>query len=310
MLGMNERLFRQARGARILVYHGICKTDHTRFNSIFLQLQQFKAHLDFFQQYFHVVSLDEYYREQFSTEKFNICITFDDGFANNYKYVLPLMNSYRMPMAFFVTGIRQAGYDMLWNDCLCLAHKYGPGTLELMGDHFDRDQRGWYIHSSGKLLRDVLRDQNFNSKERLFHLVKPTIPEFILHKEEEYWLQMTEEEIRQLSSSPYATIGSHGYYHNDLAAIDASDAHDELVRSKQFLQEVTGKEITAVAFPYGSYSKEVVEAAKAAGYNQLLAADFLSAADANDPALRERFTVNPYISLNNQMMAIITGKYE
>src|SRR5476651_950041 len=97
LLGLDESFYRNARGSRILIYHGICKHDHTRFNPIFLKLKTFEQHLQFYQQYFNVISLDDYYKERFSRDKFNICITFDDGYANNHKYVLSLLKKYGLP---------------------------------------------------------------------------------------------------------------------------------------------------------------------------------------------------------------------
>src|SRR5436305_7864390 len=77
--GMNEQLFKCSRGARIVIYHGICRNDHTRFNSIFLTQKTFEAHLQFYKKNFHVISLNDYYNQQFDNQRFNICITFDDG---------------------------------------------------------------------------------------------------------------------------------------------------------------------------------------------------------------------------------------
>src|SRR3954471_424235 len=80
MAGLNNQMFQHAPGARIIIYHGICRTDHTRFNSIFLTLKTFEQHLQFYKKYFHIISLDDYYQLRVSKERFNICITFDDGF--------------------------------------------------------------------------------------------------------------------------------------------------------------------------------------------------------------------------------------
>src|SRR5215471_3059597 len=103
IMNLNENFFRQARGSRILTYHGICPEDHTKFNGIFLLKDTFEEHILFFQKYFHIVSLDDYYKENFDENKFNVCITFDDGYYNNIKYVLPLMEQYKVPVTFFIT---------------------------------------------------------------------------------------------------------------------------------------------------------------------------------------------------------------
>ncbi len=253
-------------------------------------------------------SPDDFYRQQFSDKKFNICLTFDDGFANNYKYVLPLLEQYQVPATFFVTGIRDAGYDILWNDVLSIAYKYGPAKLTLGNEEFIKGSDKKYISSStGKRLVDILRSTGFEEKTTMIEL----LGSFKSEASNDYWLQMTQEEIKALSASKWATIGSHSYYHNDLAKISIGSVRDDLARSKQFLENITGKEVKALAFPYGSYTREVVAEAKNAGYSQLLAIEFLFfAGDTGDATLRERLTINPFISNVNQMHANITGNYK
>jgi len=305
-LGFNRSFLQNARGAKILVYHGICLQDHLRFNTLFVKLKTFEAHLRLYKKYFNLVSIDDFYQQRFSDKQFNICLSFDDGFANNYKYVLPLLEQYQVPATFFVTGIREAGYDILWNDLLGIAQKYGPEKFTFMADRFVKGKDGRYRSSStGKKIADTLRQTGFEDKSKMIRLLnswKYTV-------QEDYWLQMTIEEIRSLSQSKWATIGSHSYFHNDLAKINSTALREDLGGSRSFLENVTGKEIKALAFPYGSYSTHVVDEAKRAGYSQLLATDFLFPGDAEDPALRERLTINPFISNINQVYANITGKY-
>ena len=81
---------------------------------------------------------------------------------------------------------------------------------------------------------------------------------------------MTVEQIKELSRSKWVTIGSHGYYHNDLSQIGMDLVRDELARSKRFLENITDKEVYALAFPYGAYSPDTVQVAKDVGYTQLL----------------------------------------
>ncbi|HEY9196957.1 MAG TPA: polysaccharide deacetylase family protein, partial [Mucilaginibacter sp.] len=147
-LGLYEHFLKNARGSRMLIYHGICLDDHTRFNPIFLTQRIFEAHLILYKKYCNVVSIDDYYQHKFSSDKFNICITFDDGFANNYKYVLPLLEKYRLPATFFVTGIRDAGYDILWNDFLGIVGKYGPVSISYKGEKYNKGRFYKYISTA------------------------------------------------------------------------------------------------------------------------------------------------------------------
>lgn len=306
LIGSSRSFLSKARGARILLYHGLCKGDPFRYNTLFINHKTFESQLRLYKKYFNLVSLDDLYARRFSNDRFNICLSFDDGFSNNYRYVLPLLEQYQVPAVFFITAIRNEGYDVLWNDVLGIAHKYGPDKIGFNDELFVkwRDSR-YQSAQSGKKLAEILRGYGFQKKAAVLNLLN----RFRLQADKDYWMQMTTEEIKLLSSSRWATIGSHGYYHNDLAMIDAGALKEELVRSKQFLEHVTGKEIKALAFPYGSYSATVINEATAAGYTQLLTTAFQSPEDAANPLLKERLTINPFISNINQLHANIAGHY-
>jgi peptidoglycan/xylan/chitin deacetylase (PgdA/CDA1 family) len=310
-LGADTNFYKQASGNRILIYHGICQTDHTRFNPIFLNLKTFEQHLKYYKKYFKVLSLDDYYNERFCRDKFNICLTFDDGFANNYKYVLPLLQQYQIPATFFITAICKAGYDILWNDFLGIVSKYGPSTINYKGDEYGKDKfNKYYSLTNGTRLVDTLRSAGFTAKAEMMEILYPLMPFKNNPRDIDYWLQMTESEIQTLAASPYVTIGGHGYYHNDLSLIDLSESVKELQQSKTYLENLIQKQVNSLAFPYGSYTRPLAEAAKSIGYDQLLAMDLLFSDDHQDITMRERFTVNPFISPNNQMYATINRRYE
>ena len=306
-LGLNQSYLANVKGARILVYHGICIDDPLRFNTLFVKLKTFEKQLSLYKKYFNIISLNDFYEQKFDKDRFNICLTFDDGFANNYKYVLPLLERYEVPATFFITGVRDAGYDILWNDVLCIAYQYGPVKFRFRNEDFIKGRDKKYISSAtGQRLVDILRKSGIEDKIEMMKL----LDQFKKKAVEDYWLQMTQEEIRMLSASKWVTIGSHDYFHNDVANVPVNFVAQDFARSKQILENITGKEIRALAFPYGSYTREVVKAAKNTGFKQLLATDFLFQEDKNDTALRERFIINPFISDINQLYANIKGNYQ
>ena len=217
-----------------------------------------------------------------------------------------------MPATFFITAIRHAGHDILWNDFMGILGKYGPNKLEYKGEWYHKGKfNKYFAQKSGANLTELLRAGDFDVKaeamERLYKFApyRDSKPD-----DQDYWQQMTAEQIQDLALSPLVTIGAHGYYHNDLARIGTTKAADEMVRSKQYLETITGQPVNSFAFPYGSYTRDVVKAAKNAGYNRLLAMDFHFDEDNSDMTMRERFTVNPFISPINQLHATITRKYE
>ena len=311
VLGIYKGFYQSARGSRILLYHGVCKYDHLKFNTLFITQKTFESHLKFYKKHFNIVSLDDYYQQKFSNDKFNICLTFDDGFANNYKYVLPLLEQYKVPATFFITAIQAAGYDILWNDFLGIISKYGPAKIGLENESYIKDRHKKYISTiTGIKLADKLRLCGFNEKAKMMKELYSLCPFKKNKYDEDYWQQMTAEQIKELATSTFVTIGAHGYYHNDLAQINIRDAAEELTLTRLYLENIVEKKVTSFAFPYGSYNDAVIKASKNAGYAQLLATEFYNDGDKLHSEMRERLTVNPFISVDNQMHAIVTGSYD
>lgn len=75
---------------------------------------------------------------------------------------------------------------------------------------------------------------------------------------------LQEREIRRLSGA--FEIGAHTLTHLDLNANSASKARDEIVQSKDWVEQVTGKECQMFCFPGGRFRKEHLEFATEAGY--------------------------------------------
>lgn len=73
------------------------------------------------------------------------------------------------------------------------------------------------------------------------------------------------EEIRQLADRG-VSFGSHGHSHCDLTALSAERVRSELADSKRILEDILGREIATISYPFGRFNQRVMEAAESAGY--------------------------------------------
>lgn len=294
---------------RILIYHGIDEKGNTKFNSRFLSVSEFKKHIEFFHQHFHVVSLDDFYKGNFHDKRSTVAITFDDGYDSNVRYAFPILREYNIPATFFITTIRDAGYEILWPDALDLSAAESDEPFELRGERFSKKGKfGYCSEKTGLPIKETCKNFGFDYKVELMQKLpglKVVLEDAYYHA---YWKLMTDDKIQQVANSGLITIGSHGYYHNCLERIPLADAQREMRLSKNHLENLLGKEVDALAFPDGNYSEEVKKAALEIGYKKLLAGDLIEGDKEND-VLKSRFTINPHISTFNQMRSIIKGKY-
>lgn len=82
------------------------------------------------------------------------------------------------------------------------------------------------------------------------------------------FFHMDRRQIREVSDLGFE-IGSHTCSHRDLTRLDRVDVSDELVASKKSVEDMLGKEVKALSFPFGRHNSEVVDLARDAGYEQL-----------------------------------------
>jgi peptidoglycan/xylan/chitin deacetylase (PgdA/CDA1 family) len=76
---------------------------------------------------------------------------------------------------------------------------------------------------------------------------------------------MTPAEVVDLADAG-VEIGAHSVDHVRLDELDYADALDQLRRSRAVLEEMIGKPVTSMAYPYGRASEQTISAAGAAGY--------------------------------------------
>ena len=68
-------------------------------------------------------------------------------------------------------------------------------------------------------------------------------------------------------------IGSHGWSHRDWRRIDHAQAWEELVDAHRVLGELTGRPVSRVAIPFGSYDRHVLRLLREAGVTRAYTSD-------------------------------------
>ena len=78
---------------------------------------------------------------------------------------------------------------------------------------------------------------------------------------------LTRDELRELSQSSLITIGAHGFWHRHFNLLSNDEARQELVEARTMLEEITGKKVDLMAWPYGECDQRLESLAAEAGYH-------------------------------------------
>lgn len=301
-----------ARGLRIIVYHGVCPGNPHLFNARYVSSKQLEAQLLLIRRFYNPVSYTDLVSGNLSPDRLNVLLTFDDGLKNNYTHALPLLKKHKVPALFFVTGPAASSTPCILNDLTDIAPLIGPEQISIDREPFYKKKvflHYRYVNAHGTSLAALYHKASQAEREQLMRQLLSLIPLTELKAYSLYHELMNDEEIRAISQTPAMTVASHGQYHTSLPALLPDDLTKELTASKNYLEQIAGQPVKAIAFPYGDYSQQVVEACQQAGYEHCFCTDQKNEVD-SPLSLFERFTINPYVSAINQACYIAMNHYE
>ena len=78
---------------------------------------------------------------------------------------------------------------------------------------------------------------------------------------------LTTAQLRELASNSLVTVGAHGYEHRPLTEMSATDAEHDLRRSREALEDVLGRAVRSMSYPFGMVNQEARDAAARAGFS-------------------------------------------
>ena len=252
----------------ILTYHRVLP-EQDLFRPEDISGKDFKWQMEVLKDHFNVLPLSE---AMMRFEKGNlpsrcVCITFDDGYADNYQVALPILKNWGLSATIFVaTGFLDGG--RMWNDTVIEAVRHAKGsTLDLREIGF-----GLYSISSIKDKINVINgllnrlkylpmDERANKVEKIREIVGEALPGDLM---------LTTEQLGKLYKEG-VEVGAHTVNHPILSQIPDKVAEQEILESRNHLSEILGAEITSFAFPNGrpdtDYNASHIEILKTAGFN-------------------------------------------
>ncbi len=306
--GLEKFLLKNRYGERILIFHGIDTVGEIKYNSRFVSEAYFEKIIHYISNHYNVISIEDYYAKKFKKHTLNIAITFDDGYLNNLKYAIPILEKYQVPASFYITTIHQKN-DFLWADFLDLVSFHSSKKEVVFETNlYKKNIKGEFIFNN-KSLKSRCIESDFKNITPLFEIFKEDWNAIKKQSLDDYWRLMNAEQIKKINDNPLFTIGAHGNTHANLSKISLNEAKSELFQNKQILETICKTPIFEFAFPFGFYTKKTIDYCKEIGFTKVLLVSYQNEKDKNNHSLKNRFGINPYISLKEQLVFLLRGSY-
>jgi peptidoglycan/xylan/chitin deacetylase (PgdA/CDA1 family) len=216
----------------------------------------------------------------------SVCITFDDGYADNFEVAAEELDRFGVPATFFIaTGYMNGG--VMWNDRIIEAfRRFEPGRIDL-GELGVFDLTGNSDRASLAMQAvKKIRYRDFDTREDIARQVAERggfdIPSDLM---------MTEAMVKSLHNAGME-IGAHTVKHPILSQLDPHNAALEIQQSKMSLEELIGSRVLSFAYPNGKYGKDFsdreVDLVHAAGFKYAVATNWGAATVDSSPLVLPR----------------------
>jgi peptidoglycan/xylan/chitin deacetylase (PgdA/CDA1 family) len=279
--------------AKILMYHGVDQFQNVDFNGRFISQKNFEKHLQFLKKHFNIINVEQAFEDDFLHDNNSVCITFDDGYVNNLDYLFPLVNEYDVPVAIYVTAVGSMKIPILWADLVDIATTKLHSIFKVYSTNFYKNEGGKFTE-----LKKFIKQYPIGGTEKfktLYTAIFSSISNFMQEDEyTDYWKLLNNEQIKMLSESKLVTIGSHGYWHNNLSNLDLDVAKNEIDQSLNFLENLTGSKVNTFAFPDGSYNTALVNYCMEKGVKQILGSHYQLCEESTRSVLQHRIGIYAY----------------
>jgi peptidoglycan/xylan/chitin deacetylase (PgdA/CDA1 family) len=250
----------------VLMYHRVLEDadcDGYPFPSLVMPRSLFEAQLDHLSEHAHVLPVSDALRQGRDFPggpKPTVCLTFDDGYADNFEIVAPLLETRGLRGTFFITAGAVQGQKPLWYDRAATAWTLhgGQRIRERIDLVSDTDEPGFETRQSWiDWLKSVSNDQRQTILTSLETGSNGGAVPCQL---------MDADQVRQLAERGHE-IGSHTLWHPILTTMGEHERRNEIEGAKELLFQWTKREVAGFCYPNGNFDPEVIRQLQEAGHS-------------------------------------------
>ncbi len=218
-----------------------------------------------------------------------VCVTFDDGYADNAELALPVLQRHGIPATVFVsTGFLNGG--RMWNDTVIEAvRRESSGVLDLSPIGLTELTLGSEAERLAAI-EQILRTIKYETPRRRIEAVAELVGDDGALPQD---LMMTDDQVRKLHAAGIE-VGAHTVNHPILASISDEDARREIASSRDYLQSLLQSEVLSFAYPNGKpehdYRQTHRDVCAELGFSRGVSTHWGAGIAASDPLQLPRFT--------------------
>ena len=259
----------------ILAYHRVMPTDALESYPFDPELisatpSQFDTQMRYVREHLHPVSLQDVIaqiEQRTPLPPSAVAVTFDDGFADTYRYAFPVLRRYQIPATIFVsTGYVDSGEPFWFELASYLVYRVPPHSLEPQDGIRLPTGNSWTDRTASlRRLHSILKDLPNSTRLKVLDTWAHQYSSELTHGASRHSGPISWPQITEMAASGIR-FGSHTVTHPNLTRVTNEDLNRELTESKYVLESKLQQPIDSIAYPIGTpsaFNSKVLHAAHA-----------------------------------------------
>lgn len=241
----------------VLMYHRVLEDAECPdypFPSLVMPRSLFEAQVDWLAEHTRALPVADalgQMHDSSPSSKPVICLTFDDGYVDNFEIAAPVLEARGLRGTFFITAGAVEARKSLWYDrAAALWPLFGRGELrQRVSESCDSDvpefrtAEGWV---------EWLKPLPIGRRDSIVSMLAAGMSD-----DELACPLMTPSQVRQLAERGHE-VGSHTLWHPILPSLTEDERRTEIEGARRLLQEWTEREVTGFCYPNGDFDSEVI----------------------------------------------------
>jgi len=227
---------------------------HRPNNDLVVSKKIFENQINYLKENFEVISINEIHQKK--NKKRRVVITFDDGYFDNLKNALPVLEKYNCPATIYIATSFLDNkvipwWLLIWK--IISSQKKLNLNNKIINITEQKDKKNCYEMLCSKLISLNKNQQDI--------IINGLIDTHIIEKDNTKEF-LSSIDLASLGKNNLIEIGCHTHTHQNLKVLNKEEIHDEIINSKNILEKIVKKKINHFSIPYGSktcFDEKIIE---------------------------------------------------
>lgn len=264
-----------------IMYHYVRDMKNSMFPKIKgLDIKEFKFQINYLKKSYNIISLEDFYNNDFNKKNKNCVLTFDDGYSDHYDFVLEVLLNNNIKGAFFppVDVVNKKSLLDVNKIHVILASANENKIFDRLKYHFNKRNNSqnnldYYIKSIDTsdrydneitiLIKRLLQTKlNYDLRHKLCDDLLLDFSSLNIDEIKNFFYLDFNQLVEMKNHGMH--IGSHGKSHYWFDSLKQSQQEKEIVESKKFLNDIYQNQpyLLSMCFPYGNYNSTTLNLLK------------------------------------------------